>query len=252
MLKYSKANTKLRKLNKVRALKKYLTGKRKVYSFDILSGWSCPAAKDCLSKAIEVDGRRKIQDGKHTQFRCFSASQEAQYPDTYNKRKANFDAVKACKNTDEMVDLLSENLPEDAGIVRWHVSGDLFNEMYFRALIRVAANNPTVLFYAYTKQLRLWVKLADRMPENLVMTASRGGKHDALIDQHGLREARVVFSHDEAKRLGLDIDSDDSHAARPDLRDQSFALLIHASQPKGSRAAAALQVLKGREKSRKG
>lgn len=250
MIKFSPANSKLKKLTKVKALAKYLvsagdTIKRKVYSFDLLSGFSCPSAKLCFSRAVVgKDGKRKIQDGKHTEFRCFSASQEAQYDGVYNKRKANLDAIKACQNTDEIVALLSKNLPANAGIIRCHVAGDMMKEMYFRAWIRVAANNPDILFYAYTKQLRLWVKLMDRVPDNFILTASRGGKHDELIVKHNLREAVVVYSHDEAKKLGLEIDQDDSHAARPDTKGKSFALLIHNTQPKGSRAAAALRELK--------
>ena len=46
--------------------------------------------------------------------------------------------------------------------------------------------------------------------------------------------------------MGLEIDHDDSHAARPDLRHQSFALLIHGVQPKGSEAAKAVVKLKGK------
>jgi len=56
----------------------------------------------------------------------------------------------------------------------------------------------------------------------------------------------VVFSEAEAEKLGLEIDHDDSHAARPSLRDQDFALLIHGTQPKGTAAATALKELKGK------
>jgi len=77
-----------------------------------------------------------------------------------------------------------------------------------------------------------------------VMTASRGGRLDHLIDQYNLREAKVVFSEAEAEALGYDIDHDDSHAARPSLADQSFALLIHGQQPAGSDASAAIKELK--------
>jgi hypothetical protein len=80
---------------------------------------------------------------------------------------------------------------------------------------------------------------------NLVLTASRGGKYDRFIDEFKLREAVVVFSESEASDLGLDIDHDDSHAADPSKRNQSFSLLIHGTQPKGSEASKALRDLKG-------
>ena len=78
----------------------------------------------------------------------------------------------------------------------------------------------------------------------MIFTASRGGREDYLIEKHNLREAVVVFSEREAYDKGLEIDHDDSHAARPSLRNQSFALLIHGTQPKNTDAAKALQVLR--------
>ena len=95
MLKFSKANAKTQALANDAELADYLTDKRKIYSLDLLSGYSCPYAKKCLSKAVVQDnGKRKIKDGKHTEFRCFSASQEVQYTNVYNSRKHNFDLLR--------------------------------------------------------------------------------------------------------------------------------------------------------------
>ena len=88
--------------------------------------------------------------------------------------------------------------------------------------------------------LSLWLKL-----NNFVLTASYGGLQDKLIKRHDLRTAIVVYSEDEAKRLHLEIDQADSHAANPKKRNKSFALLIHGVQPKDSEASKALQKLKG-------
>ena len=78
MVKFSKANAKIEALKQVESLQKYLEGK-KVYSFDLLSGFSCPFAKECLSKAVENrEGKRTIKEGPDTEFRCFSACQEVQ------------------------------------------------------------------------------------------------------------------------------------------------------------------------------
>ena len=51
---FSKANAKLEALYSVPELEQWLTNRRKVYSFDLLSGWSCPQAKDCLSKVVQI------------------------------------------------------------------------------------------------------------------------------------------------------------------------------------------------------
>ena len=243
-MKFSKANAKIEALSKVPELAKYLEGKRKVYSFDLLSGYSCPFADKCLSKATMIEGKRKIQDGPNTEFRCFSASQEVQYTNTYNSRKANFDALRGMDHSDEMANAIQSAMPKNTGIVRIHVAGDFFNMKYFLAWIKVARQNPDKLFYAYTKSLMFWIKQIDMIPNNLVLTASRGGRLDNLIDEHNLRESVVVFSEQEAETRNLIIDHDDSHAARPSLKNNSFALLIHGTQPKGTEAATALKTLK--------
>lgn len=243
---FSEANAKIKSLANVDSLKKYLIG-RKVYSFDLISGWSCPGAKDCLSKVHVLDGKRTVVDGPHTQFRCFSASQEALFPNVYNKRMDNFELAKKASVCEfQVANLLDGYLPKKAGIVRIHVGGDMFTRKYFKGWLWMAVRNPTVLFYAYTKSLNLWAEFKDIIPDNFVLTASRGGKHDQLIDKYGFREAKVVFSEAEAEKLGLEIDHDDSHAADVSKKNQSFALLIHGTQPKGSEAGKAVRELKGK------
>ena len=242
VVKFSKANTKLKKLYKVAALSKWLSNKRKIYSFDLLSGWACPQADKCMSRAIVVDGKRKIQDGDNTEFRCFSASQEVVYTNVYNLRKSNFDAIRAvisdnsliaCEKISKIVDMIIAALPKNAGIVRIHVAGDFFNDLYFRAWLIVATLRTDILFYAYTKALNHWVNhmsFVNDIP-NLVLTASRGGRLDGLIDTYNLREAIVFQSEDEASDFNFEVDTDDSHAAIPDNRNKSFRLVIHGTQP---------------------
>ena len=247
MLKFSKANAKTQALANDAELAEYLQGNRKIYSLDLLSGWSCPHAKDCLSKAIVQDnGKRKIKDGRHTKFRCFSASQEVQYTNVYNLRKHNFDMLRKL-SCGEMVDMINQSLPTNAGIVRIHVAGDFFSQQYMEAWYTVALLNPKILFYAYTKSLRFWLAINEfPILHNFVLTASYGGRDDHLIDEFNLRSTKVVFSEAKAAELGLEIDHDDSHAAKPSLRDNSFALLIHGTQPAGSEASTALKKLKGK------
>jgi len=241
---FSKANVKLEALYDVPELSSWLTDKRKIFSFDLLSGWSCPFARNCMSKVVEIEGKRKIQDGKHMEFRCFSASQEAVFPSAYNKRKANFDYMKSCNSTDEMADEIISAMPKNLGICRIHVAGDFFNQDYFRAWHLVAEWHPDRLFYAYTKSLNYWLADREHLPNNLVLTASRGGRLDHLIDEHNLREAKVVFSEAEADALGYEIDHTDEHAAIPEIRERSFALLLHGQQAKGSKASDAIKELK--------
>ena len=233
---FSKANNKLQAMVDHPDLQPYLENKRKVYSFDLLSGHSCPFAEQCLSKVKIVDGRRKVVDGPNMEFRCFSASQEATYTNVYNKRKGNFDNLRKMSE-DEMVEFLMAEMPKNLGICRIHVAGDFFSPKYFSAWMRVAEMNPSRLFYAYTKSLPYWVNNLEVIPDNLILTASYGGRRDDMIVEYNLRSAKVVFSYEEADMLGLEVDHDDTHAANPFWATSDFALIIHGIQPKGSIAA---------------
>jgi hypothetical protein len=211
---------------------------KEIYTFNLPAGYSCPGARECLSRAGRASGT--IQDGLETKFRCFSASDEARLPNVRAQRWHNFDLLKH-KSTSQMVELIQASLPKKAKLIRIHVSGDFFNPQYFDAWLEVAKNNPTIIFYAYTKSLHLWVGRKDDIPSNLKLNASRGGIHDWMIDTYGLKSAEVVFSEEDADTKGLPIDHDDTHAYQSD---KSFALLIHGTQPAGSEASKALRALK--------
>lgn len=214
---------------------------RSIATFSIPAGYSCPFAKDCLSKANRLTG--KIIDGKHCQFRCFAASQECVYPTVRKQRWHNFELLKQKKTVEGMGNLIQSSLPRNIEFVRIHVSGDYFLEAYFLAWLNVALNNPGMTFYGYTKALPLVVKYRKHIPSNFRLTASKGGTHDHLIKQYRLKSAEVVFSVEEAQDKGLRIDHDDGLAM---YGDKSFALLIHSVQPKGSPASKAISELKSR------
>lgn len=242
MLKFSIANSKIKALQEVKELQKFLV-KRKVYSLDLLSGWSCPFAKDCLSKVHKIDNKSKLIDGKDTEFRCFSASQEVVFPAVYNLRKHNFDSLRKL-GKDDIVELINNSMPKDLGICRNHVGGDFFSQNYFDAWITVAEMNQDKLFYAYTKSLPYWVARLDDIPENFILTASYGGRYDSMIEEYNLRFSKVVFSEEEASNLGLPIDHTDEFAANPKFRNTNLGLLIHGMQSPNSVASNAMKVLR--------
>lgn len=220
LLKFSKGNAKLNK---------------RIYSMSLPSGFSCPFALECLSKANRETG--EITDGKHTKYRCFSASQENRFPATRKQRWYNFDLLRKLDRLG-MSELIQMSLPTNPEIIRMHVAGDFFSQDYFDAWMDVARRNPDTIFYTYTKSVGYMVKRLDEMPDNFRITASRGGRLDHLIDKHDLKCAEVVYSVEEAVDMGLEIDHDDSHAYGD--YPHSFALLLHGTQPAGSEASKAL------------
>jgi hypothetical protein len=238
-VRFSSANSKIAKLAKRRGLRKFLRGGRKIFSFDLLAGVSCPGALDCKAHAAErPDGTRYVVHGRDAILACFDAAMEARLPNVFRLRKQNFGALRG-KTEDEIVQILRGAFPVNAAIVRIHTSGDFFSADYFRAWMTIIRENPTVRFYCYTKSLRILADNLALVPENLKVTLSAGGRYDSLIaSMPQFPVARVVNYEHEAEQLGLEIDRDDSHAA---FAEQSFALLIHGgAQPAGSEAARAV------------
>ncbi len=212
-----------------------------IYTFSLPAGHTCPGAKDCLAKVARTGG--KIMDGKHCLFRCFSATTELLYTNVRISRWNNFDLLATTGYCfDKLVELISRPLPKDATLIRIHVSGDFFNQAYFDAWLEVAKNNPDIIFYAYTKSIPFWIKRLNLIPKNFRLTASYGGKYDELITKHNLRYAKVVYSLEEAKKLKLKIDHDDSLAYS--INTASFALLLHSTQPAKTPASKALALLR--------
>jgi hypothetical protein len=140
-----------------------------------------------------------------------------------------------------MTDLIVDSLPPKADTVRVHVSGDFFSQIYFDAWMSVARLFDTKKFYAYTKSIPYWLERRETIPENFNLTSSKGGRSDDLIELNKLKYAEVVFTEDQAIELNLELDHDDSHAYDGK---ESFGLLIHGSQKKGSKASVALSNLK--------
>lgn len=241
-------NTKLSKHLAEQATAEGYTGK--LLTFSLPAGHSCPFALDCQSFSDPKTG--EITDGKHTRFRCYAASDEAARPNVRASRWRNYELLREAHKYGDIYELIITSLMaarsyDNHSLIRWHVSGDFFNQPYFDALCIAAAATPTNLYYAYTKALPYLVSATQRdlVPSNLRVIASRGGRRDDLIDEFQLREALVVFSREGADERGLAIDEDDTLAC---FGNQSFALLLHNTQPKGSEAAEALMRINRQQK----
>ena len=133
IVKFSKGNSKLQKTALAVGTKKST-----VYTFSLPAGWSCPMADVCKSKVVmdSDTGKRSRQDfGK---FVCYATKAELIYKNTYNLRHGNFNALREAKTVDAMYELLQNALPGNAKIVRYHDSGDFFNQNYFGRMDQVS------------------------------------------------------------------------------------------------------------------
>ena len=145
--------------------------------------------------------------------------------------------TEVCHNdTDKMYHKLDEAIePLNYDKFRVHVGGDFFSDEYFLAWCLIAQKYKDKIFYTYTKSLPYWVNHLDQVPENFIITASRGGTHDHLIDEYDLKNVQVYFHPDLAKQDGVEIDHDDSLALDPNVK--KFGLLLHGSQEKNTNAS---------------
>jgi hypothetical protein len=234
-------------------LLKFSTGNGKLKNrliFSLPAGYSCPHAGVCKTFADRTTGA--ITDlpqytGVTTEhdFRCFAAMAEVR-PNVREARWHNWDLLRETIHSNgnqatllrDLIDLsLLMQPPKE--LIRIHESGDFWTENYMRAWAMVAQGRPDQKFYAYTKSLGMWLALQDMLPSNFYLTASGGGTLDYLITKHPkvfTRVAHVVYTEEQAAKLGLEIDHDDSHC----LGNKPFALLVHGSQRAGSDASKAI------------
>ena len=264
LLSFGNGNSKLKALRKAAAAELEIPESRvRVLTLTLPAGWSCPGANECLAFADPVTG--KIWDSPELKFRCFEASAE-RYENVRQQNWHNFNLLRkligenaayaiAALILASIKDATKKFKPDDVVIIRIHVGGDFYSTKYLEGwAMALRATTlpqnqpmPRVIGYAYTKSLHHVAKLRQAwqpLPENFVLTASEGGKYDHLIQSlKGLKVAKVVFSPEQAQSEELEIDHDDSHAV---FGKESFGLLIHGTQPKGSQSAKALSSLKAR------
>ncbi len=86
-------------------------------------------------------------------------------------------------------------------VFRYHISGDVPDEDYFRRMIRLAEEVPTCTFFTYTKQFTIVNNVISErkatkkraLPKNLIILFSGWGKDFRPDNPHKLRVAEVVF-----------------------------------------------------------
>lgn len=190
-----------------------------VKSFSLPAGYTCPAAKDCILKADQHTG--KIIDGDNIKFRCYAASMESIYPNIRKMVWNNYSILQS----GNIYTAIANSLPEQAKIIRLHVSGDFYSRDYFLAWVKIATNNPNITFYGYSKRVDLFVRYSNLIPSNFRFTMSLGGLYDTLALQTGLPVCEVVYSPNNTL---LPVAKNENLAI---LGGKSFALLIHGTQP---------------------
>lgn len=98
---------------------------------------------------------------------------------------------------------VAQLLDTGAACVRVHDSGDFLNAEYLLAWLMIAESVPDILFYCYTKEVRLFKTLAEpHAPANFLWCYSLGGRQDFLVDRDNDRHADVYAGEAAIDRAG--------------------------------------------------
>lgn len=208
--------------------------KNRVAVFSLPSGWTCPFAKDCLTK-LSKEGDLVMTGPR---FNCYTAMQEAN-DDLRAVRWHNYALLNQCgDDADEMAELISAWLPNDNRTVCVNYSGDFFSDNYFLAWVKVATKNHSRIFYASTTSISSWVKHKDKVPDNFMLVASVESSQIKMIPLHKLRYSKVVLDAQEAEDCGLQVDRSGKVRA---ITNDNFGLQMVGLQEPGSDALQAVR-----------
>lgn len=141
---------------------------------------------------------------------CYARTAFYMFKNVSNKHHANLTATQSPLFIPLAIAELQKKKPT---YVRIHDAGDFYSLEYFYSWIAIAKALPDIKFYAYSKQVQMIKENQDKIPENLIIIFSFGGKQDNLIDKENDRHS-FVFEHlDELWSKGyIDASSDDLNA----------------------------------------
>lgn len=141
-----------------------------------IANFSLPPVQTC-NKASPC-----ISDG------CYAVKAYGLYPGTRVSQDINLALLKSGKFdqfVEEITTALKRTFKKTVGKMkegekiqyfRFHVSGDVFSDEYFKAMCKVASNNPDVGFWTYTKQYDILLRNMGSIPKNLSILVSCWGE----------------------------------------------------------------------------
>lgn len=140
---------------------------------------------------------------------CYARKGSYTWTNTVKKYESNYQLTKQ----NNFVDLIQDEINRKRKIthIRVHSSGDYYSPEYLNKWIKLAKNNPNIIFYSYTKSIPLVNKV--NLPKNFLIIYSEGSKVDFLIDTKKHRHAKIFNNEHELKKAGyINASSDDLKA----------------------------------------
>jgi len=185
MKKLLSQNDKLKKTSKITGIK--------TFDFAIPAIKTCPFADACKKY-------------------CYANKGAYKWPVVKNKLQWNF---KQTKLKSFVKKINAEIKKHNIKAIRIHSSGDFYSKDYLNKWIEIIRENPTVIFYAYTKSIPYFKSLFnikkgfenDKLPKNFKVIYSYGGLKDSLI-KNSDRHAKVFNEGDIKKSYAYTGDND--------------------------------------------
>lgn len=212
----------------------------KIMAFNQLPGLTCPGKGDCFNWCFALSGMTAMPDQMKSYAENLGAAERDDFVEKINKQLKGMRA-------DHPTTLGGKKYKK---VVRIHAYGDFHTPKYISKWRQIAAANPDVFFYAYTKSFAMkamkeWLDAIDTAKSsgkkdiagvsNVKIIQSYGSKHDDKINPK--YPIAQVFDSEEAikaeKGKGKDkchhCHSDDKVAADPTK--ERTAIVMHGETP---------------------
>lgn len=184
-----------------------------IVSFNLIPIVHCPLAGACKAYCYATVGQQAFKSGVIRRARAFLATIQPDF-------------------VPRMVGEVAKAHKKGARAVRVHDSGDFYSFDYMQAWFAIAAANPDVVFYAYTKMIP-FVKVAyakGLVPANFRLIQSLGGVADKNIDR-SLPHSRI-FTDAEQLTAANYADASESDAPAAFGSNPNIGLIIHGAKSK--------------------
>lgn len=160
---------------------------------------------------------------------CYAKQGTYNFSNVKRKHESNFEATRQNDFINRIVSEISTKRRIDA--VRIHDAGDFYSLEYLYKWLTLAKLHENIIFYAYTKQIRMFKSLRNSLPENFIIIYSFGGKQDHMIDANKDRHSKVFESMNDLIAAGyIDTTTDDSNAFYKD--NFKIGLVYHGHKSK--------------------
>lgn len=166
---------------------------------------TCPNAGACAKVCYARNGTYLFSNvlAAHTKNLRLTLDQPILFRAMINKELSHkrFKPTLQARQMPEGVELTDDRwltawIHNGGAAVRIHDSGDFYSEQYLYLWFAIAADNPQVLFYAYTKEVAMLKQHGNEAPINFRWLYSTGGLQDDLITQDDRRAD--VFPSEQA------------------------------------------------------